>query len=91
MRKWIHEKTGAIRFSDCSEKTAKGHGFIPFQEAELKEAPKTEPVSPKTEPTDLNTEPEPVKAELKPKFEQAGQKASEKPKAKTTQKRTKVD
>ena len=84
MRKWIHEKTGAIRFSDCSEKTAKGHGFIPFQEAELKEAPKTEPKA-------VTTEPEPVKTQVKEDVKKPAPKAAAKPKGKTTRKRTKVD
>ena len=77
MRKWIHEKTGAIRFSDCSEKTAKGHGFIPFKEAELKKAP--------------NTEPQPVNTEPHQDVKKPAPKAAAKPKSKTTRKRTKVD
>ena len=82
MRKWIHEKTGAIRFSDCSEKTAKGHGFIPFKEAELKEAPKAKPKAETSKPSEDKGN-QPKEKELP--------KETAKPKAKTTRKRTKVD
>jgi hypothetical protein len=54
MKKWIHEKTSVIRYADISEKTAKGHGFIPFKEPELQPVPKKE--EHKTEPLAVKTE-----------------------------------
>lgn len=61
MKKWIHEKTGVVRYADISEKTAKGHGFVPFKDAELKPVPKKE--APKTEDSAAKTEVDPVKTE----------------------------
>lgn len=62
MKKWIHKKTGVIRYADLKEKTALGHGFIPFEEAKLVEIPKKESHEPKQPDLVKNEKPkEPTK------------------------------
>lgn len=94
MKKWIHEKTQVVRTANMSERTAKGHGFIPFEEPELKPVPKGEQgeidaaksadlsKSPEAEQKEVDKQPE-AKAEPKPEAEQ--------PKKKPGRKRTKID
>ena len=76
MKKWIHEKTQVVRTANMSERTAKGHGFIPFEEPALKPVPKPEPESNKAEA--VNTE-------------DASKPEAEQPKKKPGRKRTKID
>ena len=84
MKKWIHEKTQVVRTANMSERTAKGHGFIPFEEPELKPVPKPESESNKADPVNTEDAPKPeAKAEPKPEAEQ--------PKKKPGRKRTKID
>lgn len=70
MKKWIHEKTGIVRYSDISEKTAKGHGFVPFSKPELKPVPKDEKPEPaleKPEPKEPEAKVEPTEPKPAPK------------------------